>query len=107
LAVTIAASLAATSVLGLRIGRRVAEIQRDIHRVQHDPQARIRLSGKGDEFDRIGGAFNGLLDRLAETMDRVRQVTLDIAHDLRTPSRVPAIASRQYEVISEQLRTRS
>jgi len=85
LAVTIAASLAATSVLGLRIGRRVAEIQRDIHRVQHDPQARIRLSGKGDEFDRIGGAFNGLLDRLAETMDRVRQVTLDIAHDLRTP----------------------
>jgi signal transduction histidine kinase len=85
LAVTIGASLAATSVLTLRIGRRVAEIRRDIQRVQHDLQARIRLSGKGDEFDRIGAAFNVLLDRLAETMDRVRQVTLDIAHDLRTP----------------------
>lgn len=85
LGVTIGASLAATSVLTLRIGRRVAEIRRDIHRVQHDLHARIRLSGKGDEFDRIGAAFNVLLDRLAETMDRVRQVTLDIAHDLRTP----------------------
>mgnify|MGYP000155534051 CR=1 FL=1 len=43
------------------------------------------LTGSGDEFDRLSGDINGMLDRIGELMDGVRQVSNSIAHDLRTP----------------------
>lgn len=46
---------------------------------------RVRLSGRGDEFDRLAGAINDMLDRIGRLMDGVRQVSNAIAHDLRTP----------------------
>lgn len=39
----------------------------------------------GDEFDRLASRINATLDRLQELMATVRQVTDDVAHDLRTP----------------------
>ncbi len=46
---------------------------------------RVRLSGRGDEFDRLAETINDMLDRIARLMDGVRQVSNSIAHDLRTP----------------------
>jgi len=50
-----------------------------------DLSPRIRLSGRGDEFDRLAETFNDMLDRIGRLMDGVRQVSNSIAHDLRTP----------------------
>jgi len=50
-----------------------------------DLSPRIRLSGRGDEFDRLAATFNDMLDRIGRLMDGVRQVSNSIAHDLRTP----------------------
>ena len=52
---------------------------------QGDLGRRVRLSGRGDEFDRLAEVINDMLDRTARLMDGVRQVSNSIAHDLRTP----------------------
>jgi signal transduction histidine kinase len=46
---------------------------------------RIAISTRDDEFDRVSGALNMMLDRIGELMDNLRQVSSDVAHDLRTP----------------------
>lgn len=50
-----------------------------------DLSRRVRVSGIGDEFDRLAEEINRMLERLASLMDGVRQVSNAIAHDLRTP----------------------
>jgi signal transduction histidine kinase len=50
-----------------------------------DLTRRVRLSGRGDEFDRLAETINDMLDRIARLMDGVRLVSNAIAHDLRTP----------------------
>ena len=46
---------------------------------------RLPLSGAGDEFDRLAGTINHALDRLQAQVAGLRQVTDDVAHDLRSP----------------------
>lgn len=46
---------------------------------------RVPLSRRGDEFDQLGSALNAMLDRIAMLLDNLRQVSSDVAHDLRTP----------------------
>ena len=46
---------------------------------------RVPLSPRGDEFDRLGGALNAMLDRIAQLLENLRQISSDVAHDLRTP----------------------
>ncbi|CAH2600625.1 Histidine kinase [Rhodovastum atsumiense] len=50
-----------------------------------DMTRRVRVTGLGDEFDRLAEEINDMLDRIAQLMDGVRQVSNAIAHDLRTP----------------------
>jgi signal transduction histidine kinase len=50
-----------------------------------DLTRRVRVSGRGDEFDRLAETINDMLNRIARLMDGVRQVSNAIAHDLRTP----------------------
>ncbi len=50
-----------------------------------DLASRIILSGSGDEFDRLSATLNRMLDRIAALLGNLRQVSGDIAHDLRTP----------------------
>ena len=47
--------------------------------------SRIPLRGTEDELDRLSDTINAMLDRIAALMDNLRQITNDIAHDLRTP----------------------
>jgi signal transduction histidine kinase len=46
---------------------------------------RVKISGRGDEFDQLAEVINDMLDRIGRLMDGVRQVSNAIAHDLRTP----------------------
>jgi signal transduction histidine kinase len=46
---------------------------------------RIELRGSGDEFDQLSTNLNAMLDRIQALMENLRQVSNDIAHDLRTP----------------------
>jgi signal transduction histidine kinase len=50
-----------------------------------DFSQRVRLSGRGDEFDQLAETINDMLDRLGRLMEGVREVSNAIAHDLRTP----------------------
>lgn len=46
---------------------------------------RIPLRGSNDELDRLASAINTMLDRIAALLENLRQVSSDVAHDLRTP----------------------
>lgn len=50
-----------------------------------DLALRVPLTGRDDEFDRLGQTMNAMLDRIATLMSGVRGVSDAIAHDLRTP----------------------
>jgi signal transduction histidine kinase len=53
--------------------------------VEGDLKTRVPLRGTQDELDRLSQTINSMLDRIAALMENIRQVTNDIAHDLRTP----------------------
>lgn len=46
---------------------------------------RIPLRGSGDEWDRLAAVLNEMLDRNSMLLSNLRQVSSDVAHDLRTP----------------------
>ncbi len=48
-------------------------------------QKRMPVSAKADEFDRLSLALNHMLDRNAQLLEQQRQITNDMAHDLRIP----------------------
>lgn len=50
-----------------------------------DLSHRLPLAGRNDEFDRLAGTINLLLARIEALVAAQRQVTDDIAHDLRSP----------------------
>lgn len=53
--------------------------------VNGDLDRRIPLRGNNDEFDHLAVSLNAMFDRIQGLMDGLRQVSTDIAHDLRTP----------------------
>lgn len=53
---------------------------------------RIALTGNDDELDRLARAINLMLDRIGTLLENLQQVSSDIAHDLRTHSRICASA---------------
>lgn len=67
--------------------------------IDGDMSRRAPIHGAGDDMDRLAGVLNRMLDRIAYLMESLRQVSSDIAHDLRTPltrlrQRLEALLSR-------------
>ena len=50
-----------------------------------DMTERLPVSGSGDELDRLAVGLNQMLARIGELMTGLREVSDNIAHDLRTP----------------------
>lgn len=50
-----------------------------------DLTQRVPRDGSESEFDRLAATLNRMLDRIGALMDNLRQVSSDVAHDLRTP----------------------
>ena len=85
-AATLLLALAGGVVLSQGFLRRVDEINRTTRAIMGGDLAdRIRTTGSGDELDQLGRNLNDMLDRLQGLMDGLKQVSNDIAHDLRTP----------------------
>jgi len=72
--------------LGLKAQRRVAEMEDVLNAVSAGQlQARVPRSHTSDDIDHVAALINNTLDRLKRLIDNLRQVSTDIAHDLRTP----------------------
>ena len=66
--------------------RRVDAISRTAEAIiGGDLARRVPVRGTGDDLDRLAATLNLMLDRIASLMESLRQVSNDIAHDLRTP----------------------
>lgn len=73
-------------LLGAGFLRRVDAITRTAEAIiAGDLSRRIEQTGSGDDFDRLSATLNAMLDRITGLMENLRQVSSDIAHDLRTP----------------------
>ena len=73
-------------VLGSYLRRRLATIGDTAQSiVAGDLNRRVAISAANDEFDQAGKALNAMLDRIGQLMENLRQVSSDVAHDLRTP----------------------
>ena len=87
-------SLAAIVILGLAGGffvtRRVlkrVDAMTDTTRtiMDGDLTGRLPIAGTGDELDRLAGNLNAMLERIEALMHGLKEVSDNIAHDLKTP----------------------
>ena len=53
--------------------------------IDGDLARRVPVRGSDDDLDRLAITINRMLDRIAQLMESLRQVSNDVAHDLRTP----------------------
>ncbi len=82
------------AVLALALGafysgnflRRVDQIGQTVKAIRDgDLTKRIALDGSNDEFDTLSDNINAMLDQIERLMTGMRQVSDNIAHDLRSP----------------------
>jgi signal transduction histidine kinase len=73
-------------VIALRAQGRIDGIARTMIRVGHgELSARIPVSGRGDDIDQLAAQVNAALERLGGLVEGMRHVSVNIAHDLKTP----------------------
>ncbi|NEX18898.1 HAMP domain-containing histidine kinase [Thiorhodococcus mannitoliphagus] len=86
LAITAALALLGGWLMSAGLVRRLESINQTSREIMAgDLSRRIPLSGSGDDFDQLAASLNAMLDRIEQLMASVRQVSDNIAHDLRTP----------------------
>jgi signal transduction histidine kinase len=61
----------------------VSETSRRI--VAGDLSGRLEVAGTGDEFDRLADSLNAMLERIEFLLHSLKDVSDNIAHDLKTP----------------------
>jgi signal transduction histidine kinase len=83
---TLLLAIAGGAVLANSFLRRIDAITRTNRAIMEgDLSARIPVRGTHDEIDQLIASLNAMLGRIQQLMDGLRQVSSDIAHDLRTP----------------------
>jgi signal transduction histidine kinase len=86
LGVLLALGLLGGFVIARRILSRVdAMSETTLGIMESDLAQRLKVTGAGDELDRLAASLNAMLDRIAVLMAGLRQVSDNIAHDLKTP----------------------
>ena len=84
--VVIALAIGGGALIASRAQRRLDAVRDTMARVSHgELAARIPLLGKGDDIDFLSRDVNVALERLSAAVESMRQVSSDIAHDLKTP----------------------
>jgi signal transduction histidine kinase len=99
LAIGVFVALAIAGVGGWVVGRQtlrpLAGMARQATAIsEHAPTARLSTPNSRDELGRFAAAFNGLLDRLAASLNAQRQFMADASHELRTPVSVVRTAAQ-------------
>lgn len=86
LAPTLALSMIGGLFLAGRARRRLAATEAAMDQViRGDLRRRLPVGTRGDEFDRLAGNVNRMLDKIEGLMGDIRSVGDAVAHDLRTP----------------------
>jgi signal transduction histidine kinase len=87
-------SLAIVVLLGIagglfvmrRVLKRVDAMTDTTQTIMHgDLSGRLAIAGTGDELDRLAGNLNAMLERIEALMRGLKEVSDNIAHDLKTP----------------------
>ena len=86
LGLTCLLGLAGAGTMSRSVVRRIDSINQTTRRIMAgDLSRRVPTSASNDDFDRLCGNLNAMLDRIQQLMNEVRRVSDNIAHDLRTP----------------------
>ena len=73
-------------LVGRRALRRIDAVSEASRRIMGgDLSGRLPVTGVGDEFDRLSENLNAMLAKIAALNEGLRQVSDNIAHDLKTP----------------------
>lgn len=81
-----AIAIAGGLILALRLRRRIDAMSAASRRIMAgDLTQRIPMTGSGDEFDGLAASLNAMIARIEELMSGLREVSDNIAHDLKTP----------------------
>ena len=79
-------AVAGGALLASRVQHRLDGIAATMVDVSHGRlDTRIPLTGKGDDIDIVSSQINAALDRLSGLVEGMKQVSANIAHDLKTP----------------------
>ncbi|MEO1658890.1 MAG: HAMP domain-containing sensor histidine kinase [Pseudomonadota bacterium] len=74
------------AILGTALVRRLDGINRTVEAITGgDLTRRLAVGPGGDEFDTLARNINAMLDKIEQLMTGMRQVSDNIAHDLRSP----------------------
>ncbi len=74
------------AAMSRKLLRRVELVNRTSERVMAGNLSdRVPLDGTSDEFDQLAANLNRMLDQIERLMTAMREVTDDVAHDLKTP----------------------
>lgn len=72
--------------IGRRVLRRIDSVSETSRRIMAgDLSRRLQVTGSGDEFDRLAENVNAMLERIEQLMAGLKEVSDNIAHDLKTP----------------------
>ena len=84
--VVLAVGLLGGTAMSRNLLRRVEQVNRTSERVMAGNLSdRVPLDGTSDEFDQLAANLNRMLDQIERLMTAMREVTDDVAHDLKTP----------------------
>jgi signal transduction histidine kinase len=84
--VALAIGVLGGAVMSRNMLRRVEQVNRTAERViAGDLSDRVPRTGSDDEFDQLAANLNGMLDQIERLMTGMREVTDNVAHDLKTP----------------------
>ncbi|OWV85423.1 histidine kinase [Rhizobium sp. R635] len=85
-AIAVATAIGGGVFLAFRAQARLDRVANTMNDVAHGAlQARIPITGNGDDLDTVAIQINAALERLQTLVESMRQVSTDIAHDLKTP----------------------
>jgi signal transduction histidine kinase len=79
-------SLVAGVVTAVRVLRRIDTISSTSNKIMSgNLSERVPVTGRNDEFDALATNLNLMLDRIEKLMQGMKEVTDNVAHDLKTP----------------------
>lgn len=86
LALMIGLALLSYIFVSRRVLQRIDSLSATSRRIMTgDLSGRLEVTGSGDEFDRLADSLNAMLDRIEALLYGVKDVSDNIAHDLKTP----------------------
>lgn len=99
-ALMVVLGLVAWMFVSRRVLKRIDSIAETSRRfAAGDLAGRLEVTGTGDEFDRLAESLNTMLTRIERLMLGLKQVSDNVAHDLKTP--LTRLRSRAERVLAE------